>query len=391
MSLAMEITKDLAARFRLIGSEGEKWARDYLLEKFRSIGLEPEVEAFTTTTFGVSFLARVIMLPPCFLLLLSYYFIFKQGMPGVAALCSASIIVMGWFAGRIFEKGMGEFETPGEKIETANIIGRIKPKGEIKARAIMVAHYDAKSQTYSIVFRIALYIVSTFGILLFGGLFILCGILGIFGVGLLGSKFFFVGLTITFFASFLIIFNGLGNESPGAIDNAASVGIILEAAEKIKADPPQNVEVLVVSTGAEEVGLVGASKFVKKHEGEFDRASTYIINLDGVGSKGKIVALKSYGIPPSYTSEKMNNWIKEICNDNSIPVRFSYFPVGGSTDMYPFVQAGYQSINLASMSKAARYVHTSNDTMEFIDEIGLKRGIIISEGLVRKIDENISS
>jgi hypothetical protein len=74
------------------------------------------------------------------------------------------------------------------------------------------------------------------------------------------------------------------HESPGAIDNAASVGILLELARELqKASPPQPV--ILAFTAAEEAGLVGAEALAAEIA---DRVS-FAIALDLIGGDGELV------------------------------------------------------------------------------------------------------
>ncbi len=72
--------------------------------------------------------------------------------------------------------------------------------------------------------------------------------------------------------------------SPGAVDNAAGVAVVLELARVLAAEPPSQ-PVMLVFTAAEEIGLVGAEALAAEYA---DRTS-FAIALDLIGGDGELV------------------------------------------------------------------------------------------------------
>ena len=72
--------------------------------------------------------------------------------------------------------------------------------------------------------------------------------------------------------------------SPGAVDNAAGVAVVLELARVLAAEPPPQ-PVMLVFTAAEEIGLVGAEALAAEYA---DRTS-FAIALDLIGGDGELV------------------------------------------------------------------------------------------------------
>jgi len=75
-----------------------------------------------------------------------------------------------------------------------------------------------------------------------------------------------------------------GPTSPGAADNASSVGVALETLRALRAGPPLRNDVLVLFSDAEENGDVGARAFID--QSPYARQVGAFINLDNVGSGG---------------------------------------------------------------------------------------------------------
>jgi Peptidase family M28 len=87
-------------------------------------------------------------------------------------------------------------------------------------------------------------------------------------------------------AAFLLIDIALSEIVPGAYDNASGVAAVLSAAEDLTTHPPENLDVWVVLTGAEESFCEGSRAFVRAHRKEFDRERTAFVNIDSVSHGG---------------------------------------------------------------------------------------------------------
>ena len=108
----------------------------------------------------------------------------------------------------------------------------------------------------------------------------------------------------------LLQFNFTQNRSPGAFDNASGVGVLLELARSVTANPlSHTVRLTFLSTGAEEYGMCGALRYIQQHAADYDPNRTYVVNLDGVGAAGKLTLITSYGMPPVVTSKKLGSAI----------------------------------------------------------------------------------
>ena len=95
-------------------------------------------------------------------------------------------------------------------------------------------------------------------------------------------------------AAFLLIDIALSEIVPGAYDNASGVAAVLSAADELTANPPPNLDVWIVLTGAEESFCEGSRAFVRSRRKELDRATTYFVNVDSV-SYGQVAYEISQG------------------------------------------------------------------------------------------------
>jgi hypothetical protein len=82
--------------------------------------------------------------------------------------------------------------------------------------------------------------------------------------------------------------------TPGANDNASAVAAMLTCGERLARDLPDDVELWMVGTGAEEVGCLGIEGFVNGH-GDWPRDRTYFLNFECVGG-GALHYIRSEGL-----------------------------------------------------------------------------------------------
>ncbi len=90
-------------------------------------------------------------------------------------------------------------------------------------------------------------------------------------------------------AHFLIWFTGvtadLGPYSPGANDNASSVGLLLALAEKLRQTPLEDTEVWLAFTGCGESGCEGLQTFLKAYGQELKEALFLELQRVGIGER----------------------------------------------------------------------------------------------------------
>jgi hypothetical protein len=115
----------------------------------------------------------------------------------------------------------------------------------------------------------------------------------------LGAGGFWIGaarlvLGISLAAGCLVTLEwSLARPSPGANDNASGVAAMLTCAEQLLARLPDDTELWVVGTGAEEVGCCGMRALCEAHP-EWTQGSTCFVNFDSVGG-GALHSIRSEG------------------------------------------------------------------------------------------------
>ena len=154
--------------------------------------------------------------------------------------------------------------------------------------------------------------------------------------------------------------------SHGAADDGAAVGAMLETLRALKSNPPLKNDTIFLFTDGEEVGLLGATAFVKEHPWAKDVGLA--LNFEARGSSG-----------PSFMFETSdgNGWlIEQFVKAAPYPVANSllyeiYRALPNDTDLSPLKQAGFPGLNFAFIDDEANY-HSPNDRIETLDPRSLQ-------------------
>jgi len=180
-------------------------------------------------------------------------------------------------------------------------------------------------------------------------------------------------------ATFIFLeFNKTGNKSHGALDNASGVGVFLELAENYSKAPLENFNLTFVSTGAEEMGLMGTVAYLKAHESELDKDVTYFLNLKITGVRGHFYIPGPVGFPPHVPCLEIENLYKKTLKRRQIPLKegsnkrirvISPWVFGAwNDDMVPLLR-GFNAnrISIGGFSRRYDVIHSEDDTIEKVD------------------------
>jgi len=341
---------------RETGSEGEEKTADYIRGRLRDLGLEVIEEEFLLILspwllLKIGLIIGLITLLSARLLVNHY--------PTIASLIIFGLMIALFFTGHIWQwfvmRGFSYHMNKGRR--SKNIVARFPPPpfGKGGSRGIytlyLIAHYDSKSQSLSLGIRI----------LFISAILLCCFILGLnyllFAlcsphVTLKDGIFLFVVLSAV-----ILFFNKSNNLSPGGLDNAGSVGLLIGLAETLSSKRPRDLNIVFIFTGAEEEGLMGAYAFLKAHRDEIDPEKSFILNFDGIGIKGRLrIFSRKKGIPKAL---------------NKIP-SWPTFP-GLMMDHLPFMAQGLKAVTLGSVSvREALKIHTERDTIDIISPEGIE-------------------
>ena len=164
-------------------------------------------------------------------------------------------------------------------------------------------------------------------------------------------------------AAFFLGEIALSPASPGANDDAAGVAAALAVAERLREQPPDNVEVVLLLAGAGETTRQGARSFIRSHRKQLPKDRTWFIDIDSPGrGDARFVALE---IP--VIAQPANRELGELCAALSDgEADRGELPIGPATSASLAGVFGYPAIALTARESngfVPRNHHTPADTV----------------------------
>jgi hypothetical protein len=234
----------------------------------------------------------------------------------------------------------------------------------------LIAHYDSKSQRIPIVVRLMCVTLSLLGSLgtVVGALLdwttltTVCGLLAL----LAGSP---------------LLWMDWADESPGAIDNASGVGVVLHLAEVLaqEADLASRLRWTVVLTSAEELALMGAAALAH-HQSSLNRS--FALNFDGIGVEGAWYVDDREQRAGS--RGRLRALIQQVGCDLGIPIRRFRLP-GVLFDHMPLARAGADAATLFAIGAATWAVHTPADAAEKLHVRGFAQAGAVALRVIKRL------
>ena len=164
--------------------------------------------------------------------------------------------------------------------------------------------------------------------------------------------------------------------SLGAVDNGASIAVMLATAKLLAELEPQKYGVTIIAFGAEEVGLVGANEFVKQASSAKIESYLGMINLDGIVGSDNLYIHSAHSVPYSCNGNndkyefdtRLRDELFKIATIVTTKATFEIHPgfdkypageTGGWSDHAPFACAGlpignFESTNFAIYGESGR-------------------------------------
>ncbi len=259
----------------------------------------------------------------------------------------------------------------GTAIATSNVFAtRPGTRGPV---TVVVAHLDSKSQRLSFAGRSLAAAVSA------------AGVLGLAAALALWPDVRALHLACAAAAAGALAASalaGYGNASPGALDNATGVAVLLELARhRAGHDAPGRVEWLV--TGAEEDGLVGADRFLARHGERLRAEHAAVVNLDTVGGAGPSILI-THRWRGGAGEDGLAGTIRERARELGITLVEKRVPFPAGVDSAVFARAGLPAVTLASGTwrSTFRHVHRPSDVPDRVDVATLERTVRLVDALL---------
>lgn len=350
-------------------SAQERRAADHLAGSLRSLGLEVTIEPFNGSA---SMAARLLV----------HVLVAAAGAALVRAAPVASL-VLSWGA---LASLVAEQMTWGAWLSwflcrspSQNVVGRVpSAKGTPARRIVVSAHYDTQTggwvwPAFNRVMPYLRALPPTLKqpmlpvVLMVWGQVVLAAVVLTHRFSLAVALMSLLLMVAYLVTGVLLAQWALSPAVPGAADNASGVAAALQLAEDWVAAPAaDDVELVVLLTGCEESGLLGAAAWADRHRAELRALPTAVLNIDCVGMGpprflGAEVPAAGYAlrVPPD---------LRRACQ--SVAAELGLAGAGphaapGPTDSLAFLARGIPAVTIAGWLDGPRmpHYHTPQDTL----------------------------
>ena len=138
--------------------------------------------------------------------------------------------------------------------------------------------------------------------------------------------------------------------SPGANDNASSVGVVLDLAQELSQAPLQRTRLWLAFTGAEETDHFGLRSVLAAHPHELRQA--LFIDLEGVGG-GDLIYVTRHGIGLHYTPDPaLVSLAAQVCRDTPGLEGIGGAQMTVSEEVSTLTHLGYRALCIAGLDRA---------------------------------------
>jgi Zn-dependent M28 family amino/carboxypeptidase len=248
---------------------------------------------------------------------------------------------------------------------------------------VFLAHYDSKSALFPTFFPVLLILLGAGCSLALAALSVTALVSDSRPLDAIASILLGSAGAVAFLVAAI---NPHGNESPGAMDNASGISVLLALARALPAERSLDAtELVFLATGAEEIGLCGALRWIQRHAAELDPSSTVFVNIDSVGVGNGLLFLDVRGHGPD--GRAMKDLVREAAARERVAARRVRFLPGVGVDSMPIGSRGFATVTILGkvLGSAARRIHTRRDTLEHLREDALQNAFSFARALAREL------
>lgn len=367
---------------RRTGSADCSCAAGIVRERLRAAGLEPVTEPFT---FSPALLGRAF---PALVLSAAGVVLASTALYRRTPRLSAATLALGFAAGLPATRWSRRVESLLDgrpQVAAENVVARLCDPPAPARHVILMAHYDSKSQRFPMPLRMAAAAAAGAG----GGLLFAGAVGAASGIARLPARLVQAAGLVGAAGLASLASNTSGNRSPGALDNASGVALLLELARTLPALSLQRTRVTLVATGAEEEGLAGSVRFFQAHADDLG-PNPCLINLDSVGAAGRVAVLSAFGIPPMGRAPVLVALAQEVAGELGIPLAAPFLPPGVGTDHFPAALRRIPAVTLSCLGPGLRRIHTPADCPALVTPEGLEEAGRLVLGMLARLDERVA-
>jgi hypothetical protein len=220
----------------------------------------------------------------------------------------------------------------------------------------LCAHLDTKSQPVPSFARAAGVVLMALGYI---------GMLVVTAVAAFGgdpaAAYWVIAAAVTLAGAVPVVLSMVGDNSPGALDNASGVVTAIAALRELTGRDDANIGMLI--TDAEELGMAGARAWARGRRGGRDT----ILNCEGADDEGRIAVM--------YTGRKPAALLRAVARasrETGVVHKTSRMIPGILTDSVAFTDAGLSSVTfLRGTVRSLMRVHRASDDLAHLRGTGI--------------------
>jgi len=222
----------------------------------------------------------------------------------------------------------------------------------------LCAHLDTKSQPVPSFARVAGVVLMAFG---YTGMFVVSAVAA-FG-GDPAAAYWVLAAAVTLAGAVPVVLSMVGDNSPGALDNASGVVTAIAALRELTGRDDANIGMLI--TDAEELGMAGARAWARGRSRRGGRDT--ILNCEGADDEGRIAVM--------YTGRKPGKLLQAVARasrQTGVVHKASRMIPGILADSVAFTDAGLTSVTfLRGSVRSLMRVHRASDDLAHLRGTGI--------------------
>ena len=175
-----------------------------------------------------------------------------------------------------------------------------------------------------------------------------------------------------------------GEDVAGANDNASGSAVAAQLAAECAADPLESTRVVLLMTGCEESGLLGAQAFLRGR----DTSGWLFLNFDSIGGPATLRYMRREGLMLKWDADPALVAIAErVAGDRpELELRAAEGPIGLTYDVTPVLARGGRGLSLVAGNGTIPNYHWPTDTVENVDRGSVARALEVGREMVAAVD-----
>ena len=395
MHVEDEVTESIIAHVRFLtsnigprgtGTGGESKAAEYVSQCLDKLGITSE--CFTCRTI-ISMNHYPLIIDAMGLLSIILYPLDGGLLRWIAALLA---LLVAPFMALTIRTSVNPLRLFLPKVTSPSVLGKVEPTGQVKHQVVLLSHIDTNKcrltwkperlRALEPLTYVTLFVQAFLGVLF------LIGALvgqrwGIWLVSLLPGAYL-LAMSIT------LILDDRTSYSPGANDNASSVGVVLDLARELTQQPLTCTRVWLAFTGAEETDHFGLRSILASRPQEMRQM--LFIDLEGVGS-GDLIYVTRHGIGLHYFPDSHLQRLAEGVSRSNLGWMVQGQKMTMSEEVSTLTHLGFRAICIAGRDPLTHGLtkwHQPDDTCENLNPRALLRARDFTRALLAAIDQEIS-